>query len=493
MSRFERRLYTGFALLVALFTPILIGAFVVISQIETTQGDLISKNAEDVILAERLNTLVNREFVAVQSFILRHQTGLIESLNSIHDDFQATSERLLTGREKEESPEILVEIQRLENDAFTLAQEAVRMKEAGRSIEDINEYFEKQNFARGARMLQLVRENARTQMTQLTEARVQADRFSRRLVWGFIAATAFSFLATLAICTLMFIAIRSKAREDARKDELHKQDELISQARKQAVEVVSHDLKNPLSSLKMSVEMVRDELEESNLIKGDIKLGFDIAARSMRSMQALIDDQLDHAKIEAGQLIIDRVSTDLTELIEDLGLRYRSLAKERSLDFQLSCAPCLRAAVDASRFEQVISNLVGNALKFTPAGGRVQLIAAVLPAAPSTDAHPSRISIRVSDNGQGISPSAKQHVFERYWQAKETAKKGTGLGLAIAKSIVEAHDGTLTCESEVGEGSTFEIIIPSETAVSTSTAAQKPAPKVAAAEPSWSLGSDATH
>lgn len=431
-----------------LFLPILIGSFVVVSELDTTKGALLSKNAQDVIEAERLNSLINQEFALVQAFVLRGSQRAIDQLAIVHRDFHATVGTLLLNLDAGETPDLLQEILTLEDEGFALAQRAVQLKERGASIAQLNAFFESANLTRGSRILVAVRDNVSLQTLQLNQAREEADRLSKHLVWGLFAACAFSLLATAAVIILLYQTIRSKARQDQERDEKLKLQEKISTARKEAVEVVAHDLKNPLSSLKMSVELLRGELSDQIAANPDVAMGFQIAERSVGSMQRLIDDQLDHTKIESGQLVIERVLSNLGDLLSETDLRFQPLAAAKRIRLKSQIDRGLIAQFDPVRMEQVLSNLLGNALKFTPEGGAIELIGRRTG---------DTISIVVRDSGPGIPKDALGHIFERYWQVRETAKNGTGLGLSIAKGIVEAHGGKLTCKSEVGRGSEFEI------------------------------------
>jgi signal transduction histidine kinase len=450
MSRFE--LYIGFAILVLVFTPVLIGSFVVISELETTQGDLLSKNATDVIEAERLNSLLNQEFALVQSFVLRGKDGLIKQLDSVHHEFQVTAANLLMGIEINESPEVLKEIRRLEGENFAAVKGAISLKTNGATIPELNEYFDSTNLTRGAQVLQLVRDNVDVQNAQMHEARDYVNRTSHRLVIGLISACAFAFVATATVIVLLYQMIRNKAAEDRQRDEKMKLESDLSNARKEVVEVVAHDLKNPLSAMKMSLELLKDELGDLTLTNSEVAMGFQIAWRSIISMQRLIDDQLDHTKIESGQLVLDRILSNMTDLLRDNEMRFRPLLEAKGLTFITKLDRSMFSEVDSARIDQVISNLLGNALKFTPAGGIVELIGEI---------RGSQIVVKVKDNGPGLTKDAVSHIFERYWQVKESANKGTGLGLSIAKGIVEAHGGKLTCLTEVGQGCEFEFEISS--------------------------------
>jgi signal transduction histidine kinase len=166
----------------------------------------------------------------------------------------------------------------------------------------------------------------------------------------------------------------------------------------------------------------------------------------------LIQDLLDFAKIESGTFSVERAPCHLGTLIENSTqlLRPLLIAKKITLD----CPPLnlnVSAFCDYDRILQVLSNLIGNAIKFTPVGGKITVSAEELPQA---------IRLSIQDNGTGIPEEIREHIFERYWQPKHTRHQGTGLGLAIAKGIVEAHGGKIEVTSQLGFGSTFSFTLP---------------------------------
>ncbi|HEX6041820.1 sensor histidine kinase, partial [Longimicrobium sp.] len=174
--------------------------------------------------------------------------------------------------------------------------------------------------------------------------------------------------------------------------------------------------------------------------------------RSAVRMDRLIQDLLEVSRMVGGKLALAPQDEEMRLLVTEAGAMLRPLAEARGIRFTLDAPRELpRLRVDGARVMQVISNLVGNAVKFTPEGGSVTLGAA-------WDGRELHLS--VADTGAGISPEQLPHVFGRFWQADSADSRGLGLGLAIARGIVEAHGGRIWVESELGEGSTFHFTLP---------------------------------
>jgi signal transduction histidine kinase len=176
--------------------------------------------------------------------------------------------------------------------------------------------------------------------------------------------------------------------------------------------------------------------------------------RSVARMQKLVSDLLEEARIEAGQLALDRRDHDAVAFVTQALEAMRPIAEQKSQT--LACetsGESIRVVCDLERVFQVLSNLIGNALNFTGPGGHVLLKVAI------TDTYEARFSLK--DNGPGIPPDQLPHIFKRYWQAANHARrKGIGLGLSIAQGIIVAHGGRIWVESEVGAGTTFHFTLP---------------------------------
>jgi signal transduction histidine kinase/DNA-binding response OmpR family regulator len=238
------------------------------------------------------------------------------------------------------------------------------------------------------------------------------------------------------------------AVENAR---LFAQAQAATRARDEMLAVVAHDLRNPLSTISLGAELLLDTTADDAAHAFQRK-HLATVKRSAERMNRLIQDLLDVTRVSGGKLAITPQEEDVSVLLAEASAMLRPLAEARGIAFATAGARGLpRVRADGARIMQVISNLVGNAVKFTPEGGSVTLAAAL-------DGDELRVS--VIDTGAGISPEQLPHVFGRFWQADDTDRRGLGLGLAIARGIVEAHGGRIWVESQPGEGSAFHFTLP---------------------------------
>ncbi len=242
--------------------------------------------------------------------------------------------------------------------------------------------------------------------------------------------------------------LASLAMENAR---LYQSAQRATKTRDEVLGIVAHDLRSPLNSIALWQQVLERQIQ---------KQGADLQTRSQealnsislacRRMSRLIQDLLDVARLEAGKLSLNASPQTpvslLREAIASAGPQATGL--QLHLEAPEAAPPVLG---DRDRLLQVFSNLLGNALKFTPAGGQIWVGARV---------EGEQVRFHVRDTGPGIPAESLAHIFDRFWQANRTDRRGAGLGLSIAKGIVEAHGGKLHVESEPGRGSTFSFTVP---------------------------------
>jgi two-component system, sensor histidine kinase and response regulator len=217
---------------------------------------------------------------------------------------------------------------------------------------------------------------------------------------------------------------------------------------------VSHELRTPLTAIKGAVDLVLDEVV-GPLTEKQIHYLTRVRANTQH-LAGLINDLLDLAKIESGRIEVKSSRVSLGGLVHEVvdGLRPMAAEKVIALEANIREPPILVWA-DRHKINQVLMNLIGNAIKFTPVQGRVTISA-------SRNGH-ENVQVSVSDTGPGVPPEEKEKIFAKFYQIPEVNEdnpKGTGLGLAISKALVELHGGKIWVESEPGCGSTFSFTLP---------------------------------
>ena len=230
--------------------------------------------------------------------------------------------------------------------------------------------------------------------------------------------------------------------------------EALDRARSRFFASISHEFRTPLTLIQGPLQDVRAGLHGPLPTDADEQV--DIALDSAGRLHRLVDQLLDAARAEAGELKLDSQPRDLVEFLKQLAQGFAPLAERRRIAFtrRLPEGPVV-AAFDREAMEKVFANLLGNAFKFTPEGGHVSLAAE-----PVGDGDGPAIEVAVSDDGPGIAPEDLPHVFKRFYRAERSITRvqpGTGLGLALAADMIEQHGGQIRVESREGHGSTFTV------------------------------------
>lgn len=225
-----------------------------------------------------------------------------------------------------------------------------------------------------------------------------------------------------------------------------------TQARDEVLGVVAHDLRNPLNSMKMANGALAEVLAEGGVESKEMKHYLSVIDLSADQMNRLIQDLVEATRIQSGKLRMDTCPERVPLLVKEAAFMLRPLAEARSIALKIELDGSLPPVMmDRSRVLQVISNLVGNAIKFTPEGGNIRI---------GCEPMGEEVRFAISDTGPGIAADQLPYIFGRFWQASDRDRRGVGLGLSIARGIVEAHGGRIWVESEPGRGSTFFFTLP---------------------------------
>jgi signal transduction histidine kinase len=244
--------------------------------------------------------------------------------------------------------------------------------------------------------------------------------------------------------------IAARAATSVENARLFHQAQQATRARDELLAVVAHDLRNPLNTITLASDALLEEISES--VHPSERRQIAIVRRSADRMNRLIQDLLEINRLESGRFVLEIRSCPAEAIVRESLEMLRPLATANEIELSSDVSTHLpRVYADFSRVQQVISNLVGNAIKFTSRGGHISISASV---------RGDEVLVEVEDDGAGIPADHLPHIFGRFWQADRRDKRGIGLGLAIAKGIVEAHGGRIWVESREGVGSTFFFTLP---------------------------------
>jgi signal transduction histidine kinase len=250
-----------------------------------------------------------------------------------------------------------------------------------------------------------------------------------------------------------FAGLAALALENAR---LYQQARSAVRERDEMLAIVSHDLRNPVNAVVMLTGAVLRRAEDTEGSDDEVPLmareDVEAVRAAARQADGLIQDLQDVSRISAGRLRVERRRMDVPAMLKETADMFEPVMVDAALRFIRRLDDDLPVLLgDQHRLQQVLSNLLGNAVRFTPHGGEVVLAVRYSEAA---------VRFSVKDTGPGVAPDDVPRLFERYWQAPRLLRAGSGLGLYIAKGIVDAHGGEIGVESEPGKGAEFWFTVP---------------------------------
>jgi len=232
------------------------------------------------------------------------------------------------------------------------------------------------------------------------------------------------------------------------------QQKVAEEARHAFVAQATHELRTPLTNIRLYVETAIEEGEKDPKTRSKC---LNVINGETRRLERIVGEMLSVAEIEAGSFKIRTDDVRLETVFEELRSDYQQQADEKRLDLSLNLPPKLPVIRgDRDKIMLALHNLVGNALKYTPDGGKVQI---------NVEVTAKQILVSIADTGIGISPEDAERIFERFYRAKDprVAKiTGTGLGLTLAREVVRMHGGDITVESQIDQGSTFTMVLPAK-------------------------------
>lgn len=438
--RFRRQVVTGHAALVAVV--LFIGAVATLAlRTATSRLERVAQNvASDMIAVEQLRYRAEQVVATSRGFML---SGDPQMLASFEEAAARVDESLsdIDQRRDDLSNEV-AELDAAAKAYITSAKQAAQARSEVDDVRELLPQFERTLRSKRERFEQALNAFAAQERASFD----QATRESRRLATEDQAVVTGATMAAAALAVaLAWLSIRRLSSQYAQQRAATEAARQATEARDEILAVVSHDLRNPLTTITMAAHVLTDTVEDPAIRRHAARM-----RNAATRMDHLIEQLLDVTKLEHGKLELARVRCDVPQLLDTMASLFEARAVEQGVELQVEPAP---AAVDADRERaiQILSNLVGNALKFTPHGGRIRVVAT-----PEA----GFVRFEVIDNGSGIAPDIQPHLFERYVQGKSRGRGSLGLGLYICKQLVLAHGGDIGVQSTPGEGSTFWFTLP---------------------------------
>ena len=445
----DRKYLFGFILFFGLVAVLGTASIVSLARGNAEQAERVASQVQKAVLAEKISALYDFQLALLPVIALKASNAELERIEDTHRTFATMIAKLESVSPNEDSLSLIQKIRTSERETFSFAESILRQRRQPGAFalgeKDVREMLASRPMEIDHQLdLLTSRMDRRLLDVQADARRVSADHLRFAVALSFLALI---FLGVIGV--LLYYSARAKRREALLQDRLLRNERRLSLARKEIVEVVAHDLKSPLATMEMSLRILQ---EDESARQGESKLGLEIAERSVQSMNQLIHQLLDNTKIESGNLVLEKDRCPLKKLAHLYIEPLRLMAREKSLDYRV-VFPSGNESLncDETRVGQVLSNLISNALKYTPTGGRVQV---------TCENSASGARFVIENSGTVIPADVLPHVFDRYWQPRSSQKQGAGLGLAICKGLVEAHGGVIRAESAPEFGTRFTFFIP---------------------------------
>lgn len=433
-----------FSLLALLLIPLVTGRWK-----RVHREEIVARVVPAGDLVDDLTVTLSRNVTALRGYLLSDSESFRDQLDTAQEEKQRILQELQPYVEAL-GPEVRADLERLQEADARWSNAVNRFLAGELSREEMVGRLVPQQFL----FLALLESAERLSWRLAAESDRRLDAIAdvERLEGALVIVLVLLALMSAIVVIFLTRRLRSQALQlEERAGAEQRQRERAEEAartREEVLAVVAHDLRTPLSVICGAASL----LLEHELDPGSHREQLSALKRSADRMDRLVQDLLDVARIESGRLRLRTHPEDAGLLLEEIEQLFRGQARARAIHFEVSTDDGLPpVTVDRDRFLQLLTNLVENAFKFVPDGGRVVV---------SAETRDGAVAFRVADTGPGIGEEELDQIFRRFWQGRRAARGGAGLGLAIARGIVEAHGGRIEVESTVGEGTVFEVVIP---------------------------------
>jgi signal transduction histidine kinase len=442
--RFETKAKLGYALLLLVLVGAMAYTIHRLSSVANDQVEWLRAEEQQVTLAERLRWSSELVVSIGRGHLLSGDPTLYRDVQTARARFDENVDLLRSEALSPAGRMLVVDVQETAERFMRLQEELLEARAQGADANALVRRFDTELLPLSATLDRTLARLVDHKEEHLAELYADAEDDRARLATGLYALLGMVVIAGIGIATV-FARLLGRS--------YHQEEEALGAARgavaarDELMGIVAHDLRNPLGAITMRATMLRNDAEVESVRRQAASIE-NVAMR----MEYLIKTMLDVVTMESGRFSVIRAPCNVDDLVRDAGDLFEPLAATKGVRIETRVEDRgLVIHADRERVMQVLSNLIGNALKFTPRGGRITITVA---------RQGEEVHVTVADNGPGIAREHLPHIFDRFWKHDTPGVKGTGLGLFIAKGIVEAHGGRIWVQSEIGHGARFEFTLP---------------------------------
>jgi signal transduction histidine kinase len=437
----------GLALLVTTLSLVAAGAVARLVMATERYEAATRDSLEHLLLAERLRSGVEQSVAAKRGFLIGNNPRFLDRMRQADEALEQTLALLATQTHDREDVQAVAAIERAHaayRSVVDGADGVIQKKLHGAAPREVAALFERDLIGPRQHLDEVVDDLVDAKERRLAEANLEVGRGRSRALATAVGTLGLGVFAGVALAVALG---RHFSKVYHREQEALQRAERATATREEMVTIVAHDLRNPVNAIGLRASSMRGSGDDK------IRQHGEAIARVVGGMERLLRSLLDAASIEAGRFTLRPSSWSTEDLLHDLVEVFGPLASSSGLE--LDCQPAAAPFVlrgDRERVFQVLSNLVGNAMKFAPQRSRITVAVA---------RQNDEVTFCVADAGPGIAAEHLPHIFDRFWKGDGEGRSGsTGLGLYIARKVVETHGGRIWAESTVGAGSVFRFTLP---------------------------------